>query len=206
MAETAGKVSAGLAGWRSEQLPMNVPIYPTATNQYLYDIDESKQSIYNTMKQPLGESEGEREGQGMAAAKQKGEMYVRTNTAQRIQSNGEAGAAAIEYTSKLFFSISPLAKSVEAKYDVNTMVQAYNKAWNLVNSNKFIDLSDAGSVMNWTEKQVQQFKVDVTNFVVDAKLPINATEDYGRLISSYGTTVINATKEAHSQKPLNSDQ
>jgi RHS repeat-associated protein len=202
MAETASIIRSGLAGQNGEKLPLDIPIYPAQTNQQLYEINEAQKSIYGKMTEEMGESTGERDGQGMAAEKKKGETGTRPKTAQKIMNNAEAKAAGIEWICKKAFSETPLAKSVEAKYDINRMVKAYNEAWNMVE--KTFDFTEAQKAKNWTDAQVNQYKVDIANFVVDGKLPNNASPEYSRAVSNNGMTIINSNKKADAQIPLQS--
>lgn len=83
------------------------------------------------------------------------------------------------------------------------MVKAYNNAWSIVN--KSLDFSQVGETMKWTEAQVNQYKVDIANFVVDGKLPNNVSPEYSRGVSDSGMMIINSNKKADEQKPLQSE-
>lgn len=206
MVQTGAAISQGLAGINGgESAPLDIPVYPTAVNQYVYEIAEGNMAAYNLMVEPVDVTDDENEGQGMAAKKKKGETYVRTNKVQNIQNRGAATADAIEGGSKFFFGMSPLAKGLEAKMDINTMVQAYGAASRFVEkSYNWQEFAKVNS--NWTPEDVNNFKADIANFVVDMKLPNGKSDDYNKMVEGAGLDVIANFKSegADAQKKLRS--
>ncbi|MDP2384972.1 MAG: RHS repeat-associated core domain-containing protein [Bacteroidota bacterium] len=208
MVETGAKLSTGLKGASTNPpLPMVYPIYPgTGDDQVYYTLSQGEQQsldFFGVGSPPGSMSDASsNHTDGMAADKKKGEMYTTTNRNKAAQDKTSGVAGAIEWLCTKVFMNSNVKGSINAKSDLNNIIRAYADATTLVEN--FYDFSTIGKDMGWNEKQVNQYKADIINFVVDGKLPNNQTKEYNAAIENSAIPVITSSKEADAQKPLNS--
>jgi hypothetical protein len=98
------------------------------------------------------------------------------------------------------------SNKIDAKKDMNMMIDAYRDAIKFVD--KSWDFTDAAKTWNWNQKDVDQFRIDIINFVADGKLPNNSSEGYQKSVTQYGLKVIedNKMQGADDKKQLKVDE
>ena len=90
-----------------------------------------------------------------------------------------------------------------AQNDLNNIINAYRNAESYVD--QVWDFSNAAKDWNWEQSQVDQFRVDIINFVADGKLPNGQSKEYNASVESYGVEVMNKIENANAKIKLNSD-
>lgn len=211
MRSTAVKVAMGLkAKSKSNDIPLSVNIIPlqdglsySEAQKYMVisDADILAESTFGTSYDPDGAESNTMSG--AAANKKKGERYIKTQTNKNIAGKGEAAAQGINWFAKLLYWLGGTQQMIDAKRDVNTMIDAYRNATSYVD--KVWDFSNAAKDWNWAQKDVDQFRIDVINFVADGKLPNGQSKEYGASVTSYGVEVMQQIKAADAKIKLKSE-
>ena len=161
----------------------------TSSNTQL--TDKTADNINKTMNEPTTWTKGSPSG---------------NNTIRENNNNAIGGAVAMLFESgcKYLFSLSPMAKTVLAKADIDNMISAYNKCLDVLNNPKLVDFSKVNK--NWDNDQL---KVDIANYMVDKMtLPENSQgetslKDYQNYVSNAGTEILN-NNNLNKKEPLKS--
>ncbi len=209
MAQTAAALGVGYG-----KIPMSINIRAIEENvgaeqgqQYfqLSDKEQDAAEMFGVNYSP-GMSDAESNNtSGAAGDRSEKERYIRTNTNKNIQARAGALAWVAEQIGRVIFAHSPLKASIDAKNDLNNIIYAYRMATSYVD--KSWDFSDLQKEYNWTEDQVQQYRMDIINYVADGKLPNNQTESYTKAVEALGKITLDDFKKEVQQnkKELQSD-
>ena len=171
-----------------QYLRENNPINVTGNNGSIKSSSLEASDIYEKMQEP-----------SRLTGKPNGHATKWHNDA-----NAVAGGAirTLEKALKEIYKLSPGAATVEAKRDISDMLNAYETAFNIINSNVY----DFMQAAEGRDVDVEELMIDVMNYVVDKTLP--SIEKYGKSYQDWvrktGTKFINKNTVLKERKKLRS--